>query len=101
MTGTFTAENATGFSLPVVDDANVFVTASAKSISVIYTLRETTDTRVALTNLSCKAFYDVQHSAQTAGTHSADIDAALLPKGIFLASVRIGDAVLTRKFIVN
>jgi plastocyanin len=101
MTATFTAQLATGVSVPVVADANLFAYADANRVNVSYTVRETADTRLALSDLSGKTFYSVQHAAQAAGVYTTAVDAAVLPKGVYLVSVQIGEAVLTRKVTVN
>lgn len=101
MTATFTAEISTGVSSMVAADVSLFVTSDANNVNVAYTVREAANTRVTLTDLSGRTLYTSEITAQTAGTHQASIPSATLPKGIYLVSVQVGKAKLTRKVNAN
>ena len=103
MSANFNVEMAQGTDeLPVVAGSFFNFPNPAGSFTVItYTLAESAVMQLYITDLKGSVVRRVAGSEQGAGTHKFNVDISDLPRGTYLYTLQMGDAVRTRKLLVS
>lgn len=80
---------------------DIYPNPTAEQTNVEIGLNENTNVEMVLRDITGKVVYEKNHGVMLKGTHQLPIDVSSFANGFYFVNIKVGDAQLSRKIIVN
>jgi len=80
---------------------DIYPNPTAEQTNVEIGLNENTNVEMVLRDITGKVVYEKSHGVMLKGTHQLPIDVSSFANGFYFVNIKVGDAQLSRKIIVN